>query len=80
MLQIGGACSHDVYIQHFISIIEKTSGRKLFLCLLPPYLFSCLFALIFHSSRELLCLSHHLLYLGNGRDALNKMLLRINLL
>lgn len=45
MLQIGGACSHDVYIQHFISIIEKTSGRKLFLCLLPPRLLIYLFCL-----------------------------------
>lgn len=44
MLQIGGACSHDVYIQHFISIIEKTSGRKHFV-LLPPRLLIYLFCL-----------------------------------
>ena len=44
MLQIGGACSHDVYIQHFISIIEKTSDRKHFV-LLPPRLLIYLFCL-----------------------------------
>ena len=78
MLQIGGACSHDVYIQHFISIIEKTSDRKHFV-LLPPRLLIYLSVSIFHCCRKFLSLSHHLLYLGNGWYALNEMLLRINL-
>lgn len=44
MLQIGSACSHNVYIQPFISIIEKTSDRKHFV-LLPPRLLIYLFCL-----------------------------------